>query len=452
MAATRSYRIRYRHWRRVAFAGVVCFAVTLFAMEILAVRAVSLNSLSIGLATLAGSLLGVCVVGAISGWRIRRRLANQNLLLDAAVNNMIQGLCMFDAQNRLLVWNERYRSMYNIDPKRIWRGCGIRDLLDARIAAGTFPLDPARYGDNLRAAIKLGRTFIVTVELTDGRVIDVVNQPMKGGGWVATHEDITEHTRAERELEQTRTFLDTIIENVPSPIIVKGAQDLRYMLINRAAEQYLGVNRHTMLGKRAVEVLPKITADQIEEQDRKLIEAGTIIVRDEHTVVTPGNGTRIVTSTRLPVNDAAGKPQYLISVIRDLTERRRHEQQIAHMAHHDALTDLPNRVAFNECIAATLDIAKARATASRCSASISTASRRSTTCSVMPSAMRCCAKSPRRMEAACAGRLPRPRRRRRVPRHHADRPAAGDRRGARRADLRGARRRYRHRRHPDAPG
>ena len=359
MAATRSYRIRYRHWRRVAFAGVVCFAVTLFAMEILAVRAVSLNSLSIGLATLAGSLLGVCVVGAISGWRIRRRLANQNLLLDAAVNNMIQGLCMFDAQNRLLVWNERYRSMYNIDPKRIWRGCGIRDLLDARIAAGTFPLDPARYDDDLRAAIKLGRTFIVTVELTDGRVIDVVNQPMKGGGWVATHEDITEHTRAERELEQTRTFLDTIIENVPSPIIVKGAQDLRYMLINRAAEQYLGVNRHTMLGKRAVEVLPKVTADQIEEQDRKLIEAGTIIVRDEHTVVTPGNGTRIVTSTRLPVNDAAGKPQYLISVIRDLTERQRHEQQIAHMAHHDPLTDLPNRVAFNECIAATLDIAKA---------------------------------------------------------------------------------------------
>ena len=75
--------------------------------------------------------------------------------------------------------------------------------------------------------------------------------------------------------------------------------------------------------------------------------------------MTPGNGTRIVTATRLPVKGADGKPQYLISVIRDLTERRRHEQQIAHMAHHDALTDLPNRTAFNECIAATLDIAEA---------------------------------------------------------------------------------------------
>ncbi len=360
-AANRSlskYWTRYRHWRMVAFAGVLGFAVTLVVVEIIGTYSVSLTPLSIALAAVSGSLLGICLVGSLSAWGIRRKLAGQNVQLDAALNNMIQGLCMFDAQNRLLVWNERYRAMYNIDPKHIWRGCTIRDLLDARIAAGTFPLDPARYDADLRAAVTRGNTFVVNVELNDGRIIDVVNQPTKDGGWVAMHEDITERRKAERELEHTRTFLNTIIENVPSPIIVKGAQDLRYMLINRAAEQYLGVDRHMMLGKRAIDVMPKVTADRIEEQDRKLIDAGTIIVRDEHTVVTPGNGTRIVTTTRLPVNDAAGKPQYLISVIRDLTERRRHEQQIAHMAHHDPLTDLPNRTAFNECIAATLDLAK----------------------------------------------------------------------------------------------
>ncbi len=334
------------------------FGATLVAMEIISVRMMSMTALSVALATMAGALFGIAVVGAISGSQIRRKLASQNMQLDAALNNMIQGLCMFDAQNRLLVWNERYRAMYNIDPTRIWRGCTIRDLLNARVAAGTFPLDPARYDDDLRAAVARSNTFVVTVELNDGRIIEVVNHPIEGGGWVATHEDITERTRAERELEQTRSFLDTIIENVPSPIVVKGAQDLQYMLINRAAEQYLGIDRHTMLGKRAIDVMPKATADQIEEQDRRLIEAGTIIVRDEHAVETPGNGTRIVTTTRLPVKGADGKPQYLISVIRDLTERRRHEQQIAHMAHHDPLTDLPNRVAFNECIATTLDLAK----------------------------------------------------------------------------------------------
>ena len=149
---------------------------------------------------------------------------------------MIQGLCMFDAQNRLVVWNERYRAMYNIDPHRIWRGCTIRDLLDARIAAGTFPLDPGRYDADLRAALEQGKAFTLTVEQADGRVIAVVNQPIEGGGWVATHEDISERKRAERELEQTRSFLDTIIENVPSPIVVKDIRTLRYLLINRAAE------------------------------------------------------------------------------------------------------------------------------------------------------------------------------------------------------------------------
>ncbi len=114
-----------------------------------------------------------------------------------------------------------------------------------------------------------------------------------------------------------------------------------------------------MLGKRVIDVMPWGSAKMIEAEDRKLIESGKIMFRDEHAVVTPGNGTRIVTTTRLPVNGADGKPQYLISVIHDVTDRKRHEQRIAHMAHHDPLTDLPNRAAFNQCIAATVELAAA---------------------------------------------------------------------------------------------
>jgi diguanylate cyclase (GGDEF)-like protein/PAS domain S-box-containing protein len=270
---------------------------------------------------------------------------------------MIQGLCMFDAQNRLLVWNERYRAMYGIDPKLIWRNCTIRDLLDARIAAGTFPLDPARYDGELRAALKQGKTFTLNIQLNDGRTIAVVNQPIEGGGWVAMHEDITERKKAERELEETRSFLDTIIENVPSPIIVKDIPALRYLLINNAAEELLGVDRKTMLNKTAAEVMPLASAQKIEAEDKKIIGLGKSIFLDEHTIATPGNGTRIVTATRLPVMDTAGKPQYLISLISDLTDRKRDEQRLAHMTHHDSLTDLPNRAAFNSCLTATLDLA-----------------------------------------------------------------------------------------------
>ncbi len=350
---------QYRDWRVVVFAGALGFLLTLALMEAIGAFSVSLTTLSVLLAAGVGALFGICVAGAAWSLRVRGALAEQNMRLDAAVNNMNQGLCMFDAQNRLLVWNERYRAMYNIEPHRIWRGCGIRDLLEARIAAGTFPLDPTRYEAELRAALVDGKAFTLNIELTDGRIIAVVNQPVAAGGWVATHEDITERKRAERALEETRAFLDTIIENVPSPILVKDAQSLRYLLLNRAAETYVGISRDKILGKRACEVMPQATARHIEAEDRKLIEFGEIQFVDEHAVLTPANGTRIVTTTRLPVKGGDGKPQYLISVVRDLTDKKRHEQRIAHMAHHDPLTDLPNRAAFNECIAATLELAAA---------------------------------------------------------------------------------------------
>jgi len=349
--------VNNRHWRRVSIAGLLGFAVTLVAMELIDVFAVSLSALSIVFAAIAGSLFGMFFVGSLSSLRIREKLRDQNKWLDGAINNMIQGLCMFDAQNRLMVWNERYRAMYNIDPRRIWRGCTVQDLLGARIAAGTFPLNPERYEAQLSAALKQVRPFTLNIELKDGRVIAVVNQPIKGGGWVATHEDITERKRAERDLEQTRSFLDMIIENVPSPIIVKDVPNLRYLLVNRAAEKYLGSDRAAMLGKTAAEVMPKVSAQWIEGEDQKLIESGQILFLDEHAVTTPGNGTRIVTATRLPVMGSDGKPQYLISLIRDITEHKRHEQRIVHMAHHDSLTELPNRTAFNECIGATLELA-----------------------------------------------------------------------------------------------
>ncbi|HEX5211917.1 MAG TPA: hypothetical protein VFW22_09305, partial [Pseudolabrys sp.] len=82
MGRARSHRSKYRHWRTIAFAGVFSFAATLLAMEILSARAISLTSPTIIVATVAGSLFGVCIAGAVSGWHIRRKLAGQNQLLD----------------------------------------------------------------------------------------------------------------------------------------------------------------------------------------------------------------------------------------------------------------------------------------------------------------------------------------------------------------------------------
>jgi diguanylate cyclase (GGDEF)-like protein len=114
-----------------------------------------------------------------------------------------------------------------------------------------------------------------------------------------------------------------------------------------------------MIGKTAADIFPKGTADLIHQRDLELLKSGRETFTDEHVIISPDGNTHIVSTTRIPVTDDDGKPQYMISVIHDLTQRKRDEQRIAHMAHHDSLTELPNRTAFNECIAATLELAAA---------------------------------------------------------------------------------------------
>ena len=341
------------------FTGMGAASIIPGYIQDLAPGALAPASLATVIAAVTAAVLGMCMIGAWSDQYSRQKISERNRWLDAAVNNMIQGLCLFDAQNRLMVWNERYETMYKLKPGQTWRGCSIRDLLDARVAAGTFPLDAADYDAELRGTLAAGKTYSLNIELADGRIIHVINQPTKGGGWVATHEDITERKRAENELENTRAFLNTVIENVPSPIIVKSLPERRYVLVNRAAESYLGIKRDAMLGKVAEDFMPGAMTEMVDLHDQRLIESGKPVFFDEHTVNTPGNGARIATATRLPLFGPDGKPQYLVSVIDDITDRKRSEQRIEHMTHHDTLTDLPNRTAFNSCIASTVELAAA---------------------------------------------------------------------------------------------
>ena len=185
-------------------------------------------------------------------------------------------------------------------------------------------------------------------ELPDGRSVAITNQAMPGGGWVSTHDDITERRRAEKDLERTRAFLDTVIENVPATILVKEARDHRYVLINRHGEEFFGVSRDEMIGKNAYDFFSKQEADVITARDNAVLQSGQQLLLESNPVQTPRKGLRLVTSKRLCIPGDDGEPQYLLAVIEDVTARKQAEERIAYMAHHDALTDLPNRAAFNE--------------------------------------------------------------------------------------------------------
>ncbi len=127
-------------------------------------------------------------------------LAEQNLLIDAAINNMPQALLMFDPAGRLLIYNTRFAEMYDLPPDLVRPGQRLSDFLRYRVTAGTFFHDPDDYTKMLMEKIARGESTGAIAELPNGRVIAVANRPMPGGGWVATHEDITERRRAEKKI------------------------------------------------------------------------------------------------------------------------------------------------------------------------------------------------------------------------------------------------------------
>ena len=157
------------------------------------------------------------------------------------------------------------------------------------------------------------------------------------------------------QLTQAQTFLNTMLENVPATIFVRELPDCRFILANREAEKFLGAVRTELLGKTVADIFPGAAARTIAEHDRRLVQSGGPIVFDEVPVKTPGNGTRITVATAIAIRGDDEKPQYLLHVIQDVTERRRAEAQIAHLAHYDTLTDLPNRAAFNACLESTAE-------------------------------------------------------------------------------------------------
>src|SRR6202048_2665217 len=161
------------------------------------------------------------------------------------------------------------------------------------------------------------------------------------------------------KLGRTQKFLDSIIENMPLSVAVKDAQDRCYILINRTAEAIFGIVRGDLIGRRAQDQSDKETAKNLFPLADEALRTRDLQTIAEHTVCTPHNGTRILTTKNLSIPDETGDQRYLLSLSEDITERKEAEARIEHMAHHDALTDLPNRVAFVEHLNRSIDAAAA---------------------------------------------------------------------------------------------
>src|SRR5580692_4761990 len=138
---------------------------------------------------------------------IRRQVSVEetNLRFTTALENLTHGLCMFDDNKRLVVWNERYAAMYRLPPELLKVGATHEAIIGHRVTHGILKGETSAgaVDKKLGALEKMSSNKISSRidELADGHLIRVTRQPMHGGGWVATHEDITEKQRLENQRE-----------------------------------------------------------------------------------------------------------------------------------------------------------------------------------------------------------------------------------------------------------
>ena len=280
----------------------------------------------------------------------QQRLELQKHRLDTALNNMTQGLILYDVSGRLVLCNQRYIDMYKLPTELVKPGCHFYDLVRHRKEAGSFDGDVDEFCSNVMRNVADGKVTHTIVESADGRSALIVNQPLAQGGWVATIEDITERRNLEQERDRNYAFLHQIIDHIPSQITVKDARDRRYLLVNRVTENQYGLSRDAIVGKTALDLFPKAVADMIAADDDRAMQSADGLFLDERPWQSRALGSRFVTSRRIGIPEQTGEVRYIINVVDDVTERRRSDEKIAHLAHYDALTDLPNRVLFREQI------------------------------------------------------------------------------------------------------
>jgi methyl-accepting chemotaxis protein len=192
-----------REWRALGAAAVVGFAAGMLLFTLVEPASVAawmarrprwIES-SILSAMLALISLVVCALILFTG------VLRQKLRVASALDNMTQGLCMFDAQSRLIICNEPYLQMYHLRRQHAYPGCPLRELLEARRASGTFHQDIDEYVQGAQRRVREGQIFNNIVEVK-GRIISIANRPIEGGGWVSTHEDITERRRQDQERDR----------------------------------------------------------------------------------------------------------------------------------------------------------------------------------------------------------------------------------------------------------
>jgi PAS domain S-box-containing protein len=239
------------------------------------------------------------------------------LTLDARVAEMT-------SQGRVLMEIDDFSAVAGSDWLGLWKG--------DEHAAARAALEAARRGGTGRfqgqCPTHKGRS----------RWWDVIVRPILGAEGhperlLAVSRDITEVKRAEGELVETNRFLDSLIENLPVMVVLKDARNLSFVRHNRVFERLIGFSREQLAGRTAHELFAPEEADFMVAKDREALEANRLVEIPEQTIVTPHLGARVFQTMKTPVGGKDGRPEYILTIGVDITERKLAERAVHELNH-----------------------------------------------------------------------------------------------------------------------
>ncbi|MGB9113705.1 putative bifunctional diguanylate cyclase/phosphodiesterase [Bradyrhizobium sp.] len=276
------------------------------------------------------------------------------MLLKTAIESTPHGLCIFDADLRVLVSNSHFAEMYGLTPAQTRPGTPLREILNSRVAASYSPPDAARYIADCLSNAGSGETHHATDELRNGTIIAVSRHPMLEGGLIEIHSDVTDARLAEARAEAARQEL---IENqyaIDQAVIV-GVTDLRGV-ITYANDNFCkisGYSRAELLGQNHRILKSGMHSKAFFRKMYRCIANGEVW-RGELCNKAKSGALYWVDTVITPQLGADGKPIGYMAIRIDITARKHAEAQISYAATHDALTGLLNRAALLERMNQTL--------------------------------------------------------------------------------------------------
>src|SRR5882724_3546230 len=272
--------------------------------------------------------------------RSEDKILEQKVQLDTAIDNMSQGLLMFDADSRLVLCNRRYIEMYRLSPDVVKPGCTLRELIEHRRKVGLFAGDPEEYCRRILGNVAKGETSTVASELADGRSVQVVNRPMPGGGWVVTHEDVTDRKRAQERIAKESNEHRRLFEMSQDLILVTDRRGT-VLRVSPILKSILGYDPAEWIGHSAADFVYPEDLEETREEMR-LSRRGQHTRNCETRYFRKDGG--IVT---LAWSGVWSEPEQIhFFTCRDVSERRVVDEKLKYLAHYDQLTGLPNRASL----------------------------------------------------------------------------------------------------------